>query len=54
MSGKEGNYSFSPALFTDEMGNSLLFVIKPCKAKETLRDMIKVRDPTYVLYVGGY
>ena len=49
MSGKQGNYSFSPVLFTDEVGNSLLFVIKPCKDKETLRDMIEVRTPPSVL-----
>jgi hypothetical protein len=49
MSGKQGNYSFSPVLFTNEAGSSLVFVIKPCKDKETLRDMIEVRATTSVL-----
>jgi hypothetical protein len=32
----------SPVLFLDEKGNSLIFVIKPCKEKEALREMIEV------------
>lgn len=53
MTGKQEKYSFSPVLFTDEIGNSLLFVIKPCKDKGSLRDMIQV-CVHYVQYVGGY
>jgi len=49
MSGQQENYSFPPMLFTDGLGNSLLFVIKPCKDKETLRAMIEVCAPTSVL-----
>jgi hypothetical protein len=32
----------APVLFLDERGNPLLFVIKPCKDKEALREMIEV------------
>jgi hypothetical protein len=32
----------APVLFLDEKGNSLIFVIKPCKEKEALREMIEV------------
>jgi hypothetical protein len=32
----------APVLFLDEKGNSLMFVIKPCKEKEALREMIEV------------
>jgi hypothetical protein len=32
----------APVLFLDEKGNSLTFVIKPCKDKEALREMIEV------------
>lgn len=32
----------APVLFLDEKGNSLTFVIKPCKEKEALREMIEV------------
>lgn len=31
----------APVLFLDEKGNSLIFVIKPCKEKEALREMIE-------------
>ena len=41
-------------LFTDGVGNSLLFVIKPCKDKETLRAMVEVCAPISVLYLGEY
>lgn len=51
MSGQQGNYSFPPILFTDREGNSLLFVIKPCKDKETLRAMIEVCAPSTLLYL---
>jgi hypothetical protein len=54
MSGKRGTYSFPPGLFTDEEGSSLIFVIKPFKDKETLRDMIEVRATTCVLGDCGY
>jgi hypothetical protein len=46
MSGQQGNYSFPPMLFTDGVGSPLLFVIKPCKDKEALRNMIEVCAPT--------
>jgi len=52
MSGQQGNYSFPPMLFTDEVGDSLLFVIKPCKDKETLRAMIEVCAPISVFLVN--
>ena len=53
MSGQQGNYSFPPMLFTDRVGNSLSFVIKPCKDKETLRAMIEVCVPTCVRILGN-
>lgn len=54
MTGQQGNYSFPPVLFTDGVGDSLFFVIKPCKDKETLRAMIEVCAPTSVLYLREY
>jgi hypothetical protein len=45
MSGEEENsvrLNHAPVLFLDETGNSLIFVIKPCKDKEALREMIEV------------
>jgi len=54
MSGQQRNYSFPPMLFTDRVGDSLLFVIKPCKDKETLRAMVEVCAPISVLYLGEY
>jgi hypothetical protein len=53
MSGKQGTCLFSPVLFTDEECISLIFVIKPFKDKETLRDMIEVRGVT-ICVLGGY
>lgn len=50
MSGQQGNYSFPPMLFSDGVGTSLLFVVKPCKDKETLRAMIEVCAPTFVFW----
>lgn len=32
----------APVLFLDEKGDSLKFVIKPCKDKEVLRELIEV------------
>jgi hypothetical protein len=32
----------APVLFLDEKGDSLKFIIKPCKDKEALREMIEV------------
>jgi hypothetical protein len=33
----------APVLFVDEKARPLTFVIKPCREKEALREMIEVR-----------